>query len=411
MDGNRSKTRGVIGGQPLPQGVPSNLIALGGGYAFPDMLPDVSLEAANAARDFRTEVLQYGPLFGLTELRDEIVRYVAQDGVYAERDNIFVLNGAKQVLDLALRALVNKGDSVIVSRPSYATALHIIGNHEASVIEIEMDEDGMKVDELEGTLQRMRSEGEPLPKLLYDVPDFHNPTGITLSEDRRRKLVDLAEEFTFFIVEDDPYRRLRYDGAPIAPIKSFDRHGRVIGAGTFSKIFGPGIRVGWANGDADLVHRMAMRKSDGGTCPLTQRIILECLKTGKIDAHIQETLACVWRAQGRDGQGRSKVPARRPFPVPSGRLLHVARVAGAHRLRRSDSDGRARGSGNFLRTRLFRVEPPKQFYSAVLRHLHRSTDRRRRAHARRRHPARAQLAGQRKLPNAHHTNNNISTSG
>ena len=290
MDGNRSKTRGVIGGQPLPQGVPSNLIALGGGYAFPDMLPDVSLEAANAARDFRTEVLQYGPLFGLTELRDEIVRYVGHDGVHAGRDNIFVLNGAKQVLDLALRALVNKGDSVIVSRPTYATALHIIGNHEASVIEIEMDEDGMRVDELEETLQRMRSEGKPLPKLLYGVPDFHNPTGVTLSEDRRRKLVDLAEEFDFFIVEDDPYRRLRYDGSPIAPIKSFDRHGRVIGAGTFSKIFGPGIRVGWANGDADLVHRMAMRKSDGGTCPLTQRIILECLKTGKIDAHIQELL-------------------------------------------------------------------------------------------------------------------------
>jgi 2-aminoadipate transaminase len=290
MDDNRSNTQGAISGQPLPQGVPSHLIALGGGYAFPEMLPDVSLEAANAARDFRTEVLQYGPLFGLTELRDEIVRYVGQDGVQVGRDNICVVNGAKQGLDLALRTLVEKGDSVIVSRPSYATALHILGNHGALTVEVDMDEDGMRADELEKTLQQMRSEGRPLPKLLYDVPDFHNPTGITLSEDRRRKLVDLAEEFNFYIVEDDPYRRLRFEGAPVPPIRSFDSHGRVIGAGTFSKIFGPGIRVGWVNADADLVYRMATRKTDGGVCPLTQRIILECLKTGKIDQHVRELL-------------------------------------------------------------------------------------------------------------------------
>ena len=290
MDDDKSRMQGVIAGQPLPQGVPTHLIALGGGYAFPEMLPDISLEAANAARDFRTETLQYGPLFGLTELRDEIVRYVGEDGVHAVRDNICVLNGAKQVLDLALRTLVEKGDGVIVSRPSYATALHILGNHGATLIEVDIDEDGMRADDLEATLQRMRSEGRPLPKLLYDVPDFHNPTGVTLSEDRRRKLVDLAEEFDFFIVEDDPYRRLRYDDSPVPPIKSFDRHGRVIGAGTFSKIFGPGIRVGWANGDPALVYRMAMRKSDGGVSPFTQRIILECLKSGKIDQHIRKLM-------------------------------------------------------------------------------------------------------------------------
>ena len=282
-----STARGAIAGQPLPRGLPADLISLGGGYAFPDTLPDISAEAAYAAREFRTEALQYGPLYGLPELRDEIVRYVGQDGVRAARDNIFVVNGSKQVLDLALRAFVAPGDGVIVSRPSYATALHIIRNHGASLIEVGMDEDGMIVDELSDMLRRMRSTGQALPRLLFDVPDLHNPTGITLSEDRRRRLTELAEQYDFLIVEDDPYRSIRFDGISVPPIKSFDAHGRVIAAGTFSKVFGPGIRVGWANAVPRVLHAMAIRKSDGGVSPLTQRIILECLRSGKIERHMQ----------------------------------------------------------------------------------------------------------------------------
>jgi len=271
-----------------PPVVALDAIKLGGGNAFPDLLPDVSVEAADAATLFRTEALQYGPLYGLPELRQEVVRFLKEDGVTAKVDSILILNGAKQALDLLLRTLVDKGDAVVVSRPTYLSALSIIRNHEASIIEIDRDEGGMKVDELDAKLRRLRAEGGKLPKLLFEVPDFHNPTGITLSEERRRTLVRLAEEFDFFILEDDPYRRLRFSGEAVAPIKSFDTNGRVIGAGTFSKILAPGIRVGWANGDPAIIGRMAALKSEGGCCPLTQRIVLDLLRSGRIAHHIAE---------------------------------------------------------------------------------------------------------------------------
>jgi 2-aminoadipate transaminase len=260
-------------------------ISLGGGYAFPDMLPDISLVAADVAREFRVRSLQYGPLMGLPELRDEIVRLLGEDGVSATRDNILILNGAKNGLDLALRLFVEQGDGIIVSRPNYATALHIFRNHEASFIEIDMDRDGMRTDQLEETLRLMRGRGQALPKMLYVVPDFHNPTGITLAAARRRRLVELAEEYDFVIAEDDPYRRIKFEGDFVPPIQSFDTHGRVIGLGTVSKIFAPGIRVGWANAAPDIIKRMAAMKSDGGSAPFTQGIVASMLRSGAVARH------------------------------------------------------------------------------------------------------------------------------
>lgn len=271
---------------PLPVSLPEDMVELGGGSAYPDMLPDVSAEAARVAREYRTEALQYGPLMGLTELRDELTRYLALDGIKSERDNVLILNGAKQALDLLLRVLIDKGDTVIVSRPTYLSALKIIRNHEAAFLEVDIDENGMKVDELEVSLKKMRQLGQKMPKLLFEMPDFHNPTGLSLAQDRRRKLVELAEEFDFYILEDDPYRRLRFEGKAIPPVKVFDKYDRVVGAGTVSKILSPGIRVGWANGNPTLIRRMAALKSEGGCCPLTQRIVLELLQSGAIAQHI-----------------------------------------------------------------------------------------------------------------------------
>lgn len=150
-------------------------------------------------------------------------------------------------MDLALKVFVEKGDSIVVSRPNYATALHLFRNHEVSFIEIDMDEAGLRTDLLEKTLTELSGAGRPIPKLVYVVPDFHNPTGITLSLERRKHLVELADRFDFYILEDDPYRRIKFEGEFLPPIQAFDRNGRVIGAGTVSKVFAPGIRIGWAN--------------------------------------------------------------------------------------------------------------------------------------------------------------------
>jgi len=144
----------------------------------------------------------------------------------------------------------------------------------------------MRVDILSKRLATMRANGEALPKLLFDVPDFHNPTGITMSLDRRRTLLNLAREYGFIIIEDDPYRRIRFEGDPVPPIKSMDDEGLVVAVGTVSKILAPGLRIGWAIADVEIVRRMALQKSDGGSCPFTQRVVVDAIRTNKLAEHI-----------------------------------------------------------------------------------------------------------------------------
>ena len=261
-------------------------VVLNSGLAYPPLLPDVVREATEAARDHPAETLQYGPLMGLDDLRDRIVRFVAEDGVECRRENVLVTHGAKHGLDLACRVFIEPGDRVVVTRPTYMTALQIMRTHGVNFLDIGQDEDGLDTGELEAKLHRLAANGEAMPKLLFDVPDFHNPTGVTTSAARRRQLVDLAETFGFVILEDDPYRRIRFEGAPVPPVKSFDRYGSVIALGTVSKILAPGLRVGWAIGAREIVDRMAMQKADGGSNPFAQRIVAELMRSNKMSAHI-----------------------------------------------------------------------------------------------------------------------------
>lgn len=264
------------------------MIELSGGFAFPDCLPDTSNEAAIATGKYRTETMQYSAGFGLDEMRDFVVDYVAQDGVRCKRENVLIVNGAKHGIDLACRVFIEPGDVVIVTAPIYVTALSIMRSFQVNWLVVGQDEEGIDVDALERKLTATASTGKLLPKLLFDVPDFHNPTGITTSAARRKKLVELAKRFNFVIVEDDPYRKVRFEGAAVPPVKSYDDAGVVIALGTVSKILAPGLRIGWVIADVDIVSRMVALKSDGGTSPLAQRIILEINKNGKIGHHIAE---------------------------------------------------------------------------------------------------------------------------
>lgn len=266
-------------------------IVLSSGLAYPPLLPDVVREAVEAARDRPGESLQYGPLPGLDDLRDAIVAFVATDGVICERENVLITYGAKNALDLACRVFVEPGDRIVVTRPTYMTALRIMRCHGASFLDVGQDEEGLDTAELEAKLVRLQRNGERMPKLLFDVPDFHNPTGITTSAARRRRLVELAGRYGFVILEDDPYRRLRFEGEPVPPVKSFDRDGVVIALGTVSKILAPGLRVGWAIGPKEVVDRMAMQKADGGSSPFAQRIVAELMRGNKMATHIDELSA------------------------------------------------------------------------------------------------------------------------
>lgn len=259
----------------------SDMLKLSAGNAYPPALPDLSAEVAEALRR-RDETLQYGPLYGIDDLRDAIAAYLHDDGIIADRDNILVVNGAKQGLELACRVFLEPGDAVIVTAPTYLTAVSIFQANEASFVSIAQDADGMLVDELEEKLRTRAAAGLPAPKLLFDTPDFHNPTGITLSATRRRRVLELAAEYDFLVIEDDPYRRVRFEGEALAPVKSLDTEGRVIGLGTTSKILAPGLKIGWVNAAPPVMRRMAAIKADGGSSPFTQRIAAELIRSGRL---------------------------------------------------------------------------------------------------------------------------------
>ena len=265
-------------------------IALNSGAAYPPCLPDVVREAIEAVGPLREEAMQYAPLMGLDDLRDEICNFVAEDGIKAARDNVLVTYGSKSAFDLALRTFCEPGDTVIVTRPTYMTAIHIMRTHNVRFLDINQDAEGLDADELERKLVLMDNNAEQMPKLLFDVPDFHNPTGVTTSLARRKKILALARRYNFVICEDDPYRRIRFEGEVILSIKSMDTTGNVISLGTVSKILAPGLRVGWAIGDAGVIRRMAMQKADGGSNAFAQRIVVQLMQSNKMAHHIDEMI-------------------------------------------------------------------------------------------------------------------------
>ena len=276
----------------MPTSAPADAIAFDSGHAFPGVLPDLTSEAGDALSEYRAETLQYAPRPGLPELREWIADHMRADGASLNASNVLVTNGAKHALELVCRLMIDEGDAVVVTLPTYFSAIPIIRSFGATFVEVPQDANGMDVDALAIVLDRAAAAGRA-PKFIYNVPDFHNPTGVTMPLERRRALVDLARRYGVLLVEDSPYRKVRFEGESVPSLKSLDADGSaVIQLGTFSKLLAPGLRVGWAAGAPDLLARMAQLKTDAGSCPLTQRVILEFCRAGRLDAHttrVQET--------------------------------------------------------------------------------------------------------------------------
>jgi 2-aminoadipate transaminase len=257
------------------------------GHGFPGVFPDLTAAAEKALTVYRDEVLQYGSRPGLLELREWIARQMTADGATVSADDMIIVNGAKQGIELICRILLDPGDSIVVTAPTYFTAIPIFRSYDAEFIEIGQDEEGLDTDELARTLQRLQSKGQNLPKFVYTIPEFHNPTGVTMSLARRKALLDLADQYGLYVVEDSPYREIRFEGSVQSSLKALDRTGSVIHLGTFSKLMAPGLRIGWVTAPSDLLARMMQLKADGGTSPLVQRIIVEWLKAGNLAAHTE----------------------------------------------------------------------------------------------------------------------------
>lgn len=245
-----------------------NLISLAGG------LPDTSLFGADLYADLLTEVahtntplaLQYGPTRGLTVTRSCVIEVMREEGMEVAADDIIITTGGQQAIDLLCRVFLDPGDVVICEAPTFPGALLPFLAHQAEVQQIGMDDEGMRVEELAASLKALVDAGKK-PKFIYCVPTFQNPSGRTLSLPRRRRLLEIAARFDVPVIEDNPYGLLRYEGEPLPTLKSLDQDNRVLYVGTFSKILGPGLRVGWLVAPPEVIDLVDLGKQCADLCP------------------------------------------------------------------------------------------------------------------------------------------------
>ena len=269
----------------MPASTHGHMIAFDSGHGFPGVFPDLTAAAEKALTTYRDETLQYGLRPGLPELREWIAGAMNMDGARVTPGEIIVTNGAKQGIELVCRLLLDEGDAIIVTAPTYFTSIPIFRSFEVDFIEVGQDAEGLDTDALAATLDKRQHEGRKPPKFFYNVPDFHNPTGVTMSRRRREALLELASRHGFYVVEDSPYRKVRFEGDSEPSLKALDHSNHVLHLGTFSKLMAPGLRIGWVAGAPDLLARMTQLKADGGTSPLVQRIIVEWCAAGNLATH------------------------------------------------------------------------------------------------------------------------------
>lgn len=221
------------------------VVSLAGGMPYVQALPDSTLldQAERVISDHGPQALQYGSGQGDSGLREVIREVMGIEGVSAKVDDIVVTTGSQQGLDLLAKLFVNPGDVVLVESPSYVGALGVFRSYEADIRHVPMDNDGLIPSALREAIVQARSEGKPI-KLLYVVPNFHNPAGVSMAAARREEILDIAKDNDILLVEDNPYGLIWFDNPAPAPIRSADDEG-VVYLGSFSKTFAPGLRVGW----------------------------------------------------------------------------------------------------------------------------------------------------------------------
>ncbi|MEA4909711.1 MAG: PLP-dependent aminotransferase family protein [Chloroflexi bacterium] len=269
------------------------VISFAGGLPAPDVFPlDEFRQACDKVlRDSGPQALQYSTTEGYQPLREMIAQQASQDGTPVDPENILITSGSQQALDLIGKVFINNGDKVLVESPTYLGALQAWNPYGAEYVPVPFDEDGMITDQLEASLRCG-------PKFIYALPNFQNPTGSTLTYERRVQLVELADRYGVPIVEDDPYGKLRFDGQHIPAIEVVDGQareqcdcytGNVIYLSTYSKILAPGVRLAWAIAPKEVIQRLAQAKqgTDLHTSTFNQMVAYEVGKESFFDRHVQ----------------------------------------------------------------------------------------------------------------------------
>ena len=296
------------------------VLSFAGGLPAPELFPVEALARAHAevfAEEGRA-ALQYSTTEGYGPLREWVSAHLGKRGVRVAPDQVLMTCGSQQGIDLVAKVLLDAGDVVLVENPSYLAALQAFGSYEASLVPVDSDDQGMRVESLERLIVEHR------PKLLYIVTDFHNPKGTRLSLERRHALVKLAQKHRLLVLEDNPYGELRFRGEALPSLAALDEEGVVIHLGTFSKTLAPGMRIGWAVGPRELVRSFTVAKqaADLHTATLSQRAAARLLAHFDYEAHLGQLRATYGeRCQTMQESLQAHMPAGTRWTHPDGGMF------------------------------------------------------------------------------------------
>ncbi|MDP4144058.1 MAG: PLP-dependent aminotransferase family protein [Bacillota bacterium] len=287
-----SETREILKVTERPE-----IISFAGGLPAPELFPVETLKEACeiVLKEMGQSALQYATTEGFNPLRNIIIDRMKALDIEASLENILVTAGSQQGLDLVGKLFIDEGDTIICESPTYLAAINAFKVYDAKFAEVAMDDDGMIMEELEKTLIN-----NPKAKFIYTIPDFQNPTGRTMSLERRKRLIELANQYDVLIVEDNPYGAVRFAGQDLPPVKAFDKEGRVIYLSTFSKIFCPGLRLGWMCANAEFTEKFVAFKqsADLHTNVFAQMITAKHIELHDLEEHVKEIKAVYLHRRG-----------------------------------------------------------------------------------------------------------------
>ena len=274
------------------------VVSLSAGNPSPDAFPIKELEEISARlfKENPIALLQYSVTEGYAPLRAHIKDYMkSKYDIGSDSDDILITTGAQQIMDFATKSLVNEGEVIITEAPSFIGSLNSFRAYNAKLVGVPVESDGMNTDLLEEALKE-----NPNTKFIYTIPNFQNPSGVTMSLEKRKKVYELAQKYDVLILEDNPYGDLRYSGEFLPAIKTFDTDGRVIYAGSFSKVISPGIRVAYVIAPAPIIQKMTVCKqgSDVHTNIWSQMLCYEYLTKYDFEAHL-ERLRTIYREKAK----------------------------------------------------------------------------------------------------------------
>jgi len=297
------------------------IISFAGGSPDSNLFPNEALaEISNEIlKKNGAQALQYGITEGYPQLKEWVINRLKNQGIIDDKDDTIIVSGGQQGIDLASKALLNAGDGIVCEEPSFIGGLNCFRSYNAEIFGVDVKDDGLDTDQLEKVLKEHKN-----IKILYTIATFQNPSGITMSYEKRLKVLELAEKYDFIIFEDNPYGELRFSGDPVPTLKSLDKNGRVVYFGSFSKILSPGMRVGFVVAPEEVAAKMVVAKQseDVHTNQFFQMLCYKFMTQCDLDAHIQKI---------RDLYGRKcnlmlsclekELPASIKFTRPEGGLF------------------------------------------------------------------------------------------